>query len=562
MQFVSSAPRRAWIINLDHRPDRFENVRRQAEVNGIAIERHSACNPSKGDVVPATDVATQWDTTLNSRFDHTYRPHVILNMSFGERGCAMSHLQLWRKMVGQGLPMAMIFEDDILLAPNFTHRLDQCIAALPPDWDIFYLEYANGYPATKAVNNPPLYKGAYVWHTGAYVMSRKGALTCLQHLPIDGPVDNFLARLTHEGRLVAYLPTPPLAQQVGMDSDIEHTHTQNRTHLKEEATNAAAAAISRSISFPASLPVGASLPHHHTARSYEAATAAHVGPVVIHASYNAHASWPASITNDAILEPAVGGSGYFPGASIIGGMGATFSPSRAYPGSGGFYSIPSPRSAPFTSGSGGFFSISSPRSAPAFPSGSGSVSPWGAEGPYTTFPQSPQPAGAYHHHPHPHGPVYVATTAASPLPVFTASSYAAGGDPSPGPVFPESYVTPFGAMSDYSVMVSPAAAAQSGLVLPASPFEAPPRAFAGTTTHYAGGAPSSPLLGSPLGGHTSLSFPHATGGGAAPFFPGGAGSLERSRSPSSPFGSPFPGFIVGSPADFVRSPLPVPLGYH
>ena len=52
--------------------------------------------------------------------------------------------------------------------------------------------------------------------------------TASQNLPIDGPVDNFLAKLIHRGDIQAYLPDPPLAWQVGNDSDIEHTHTDEK----------------------------------------------------------------------------------------------------------------------------------------------------------------------------------------------------------------------------------------------------------------------------------------------------------------------------------------------
>eukprot|EP00668_Euglena_longa_P003958 GGOE01004644.1.p1 GENE.GGOE01004644.1~~GGOE01004644.1.p1 ORF type:complete len:590 (+),score=80.80 GGOE01004644.1:53-1771(+) len=222
-----------WIINLDQRPDRFENAKRQAEANGLLIERHGACSPSNGDVVPASDVATQWETTLNAKFDHSYAPYAVLQMSLGERGCAMSHIQLWRKVVARQLPMAMIFEDDVLLAPQFSDRVQHHLAHLPDDWDIFYLEYANGSPASRVCKWPALYKGVYVWHTGAYVISLKGATTCLKHLPVDAPVDNFLARLMHSGLLHAYLPFPALAEQSGADSDIEHTHTQAWSHFTD-----------------------------------------------------------------------------------------------------------------------------------------------------------------------------------------------------------------------------------------------------------------------------------------------------------------------------------------
>eukprot|EP00667_Euglena_gracilis_P006109 EG_transcript_6158 len=266
----------AWIINLDHRPDRFENVKRQAQANGLPIQRHPACNPGNGDAVPAADVATQWDTTLNARFDHSYKPHAVLKMSFGERGCAMSHIQLWRKVVAQKLPMAMILEDDVLLAPKFSDRVQRYLAHLPADWDIFYLEYANGSPAPRVCERPILYKGVYVWHTGAYVISLKGAATCLKHLPVDAPVDNYLARLMHTGLLHAYLPHPALAEQSGADSDIEHTHTKEWSHFKE-------------LPVPSTVPL-AYPPHHNSGRSYSALAPSPLSaPLVLYDSHSVQA---------------------------------------------------------------------------------------------------------------------------------------------------------------------------------------------------------------------------------------------------------------------------------
>ena len=64
----------------------------------VTLMRHPASNPAQGDEIDAEDVCTQWETTLNSQFDTSYKPHCVLTMSNGERGCAMSHLQLWRKV--------------------------------------------------------------------------------------------------------------------------------------------------------------------------------------------------------------------------------------------------------------------------------------------------------------------------------------------------------------------------------------------------------------------------------------------------------------------------------
>jgi GR25 family glycosyltransferase involved in LPS biosynthesis len=56
-----------------------------------------------------------------------------------EWGCADSHIRVWRDMVENGHEMALVFEDDITLIPNFTSKLQEVMDELPPDWDFVNL---------------------------------------------------------------------------------------------------------------------------------------------------------------------------------------------------------------------------------------------------------------------------------------------------------------------------------------------------------------------------------------------------------------------------------------
>ena len=51
--------------------------------------------------------------------------HVYGAMNPSEIGCALSHLGIYRLMVEQGIPSAVIFEDDIELAPDLATLLDE-----------------------------------------------------------------------------------------------------------------------------------------------------------------------------------------------------------------------------------------------------------------------------------------------------------------------------------------------------------------------------------------------------------------------------------------------------
>jgi len=61
-----------------------------------------------------------------------------------EWGCADSHIRVWRDVVEKGHEMALIFEDDISLVPNFNLKLQAVLAELPDDWDFVNLGTTDG----------------------------------------------------------------------------------------------------------------------------------------------------------------------------------------------------------------------------------------------------------------------------------------------------------------------------------------------------------------------------------------------------------------------------------
>ena len=62
-----------------------------------------------------------------------------------EWGCADSHIRVWRDIAEKGYEMALVFEDDISLVPNFTSKLQEVMDELPPDWDFVNLGTTPGF---------------------------------------------------------------------------------------------------------------------------------------------------------------------------------------------------------------------------------------------------------------------------------------------------------------------------------------------------------------------------------------------------------------------------------
>jgi len=74
--------------------------------------------------------------------------------------------------------------------------------------------------------SPDLVEAEYVWTTVAYMIWPAGARILLNRLPIDQPVDNWMAAACAEGGIKSYCVTPKIIRQAdawGVNSDVGHS---------------------------------------------------------------------------------------------------------------------------------------------------------------------------------------------------------------------------------------------------------------------------------------------------------------------------------------------------
>jgi glycosyl transferase family 25 len=121
-------------------------------------------------------------------------------LSPGEIGCYASHLAVCRKIADGALASpTLILEDDVQLDANFGSLLVRLVQALPADWDIVRMSY----PTKRATLHVAPILGAFELvryshvptSTGAYLLSRAGALKFLDARARDLPVDHDLRRV-------------------------------------------------------------------------------------------------------------------------------------------------------------------------------------------------------------------------------------------------------------------------------------------------------------------------------------------------------------------------------
>lgn len=242
------------VINMDRRPDRLEGCssRLTAMCPGLKWERMPAVDGRKT-VISPNFVTNSWDTSPNVVYQrirsirkgwddlHTYHERV-LELSPGERGCAASHIKAWRQCLANGSEEPLlVIEDDAAPMPDFASILKRALAVLPSDAHILYLGYSQAAHWRREIS-ADVVEAEYVWTTVGYIVWPAAAELMLSMLPINQPVDNWMAQLCASGKMKSYCVRPKLIRQSdawncgsdirhsdesywGPDSDIMHSET-------------------------------------------------------------------------------------------------------------------------------------------------------------------------------------------------------------------------------------------------------------------------------------------------------------------------------------------------
>ncbi|CAE8734406.1 unnamed protein product [Polarella glacialis] len=235
VQRASKEPMRTLVINLDRRKDRWESMRSRLnsleglETFPLRLERFPATDGSV-DEVPTETISQTWTTDRNAKYDGRpgYRVGVQLQMTPGERGCAMSHVRAWRSVAASTCEKpVLILEDDAVPSPTtFLKRLARSVPrAAAAEADLVYLGYIKGAPWRRQVA-PGLHEAEYLWTTVSYVLWPSGARKLLACLPVDEPIDNFMGWLTSQRRVLALAAVPQMVtQELEWDqgSDVPHS---------------------------------------------------------------------------------------------------------------------------------------------------------------------------------------------------------------------------------------------------------------------------------------------------------------------------------------------------
>jgi len=211
------------VINLDRRADRWAKIQKSVakQAPWLQVKRLPAIDGANAPP-PVLEVTKFWSTARLAERFWWYKP-VTVRMAPGERGCCASHIAAWKIAAKRRAPL-LVLEDDAVALPPFTASLAQAVAEAPIGTGMIFLSSKDR--GTRKAAGKVLMEPEFVWTTVGYLIWPAAARTFLRMLPMDMPVDNFLAWHISQGKILAYSMRPAAVRQAdtwNVGSDVPHS---------------------------------------------------------------------------------------------------------------------------------------------------------------------------------------------------------------------------------------------------------------------------------------------------------------------------------------------------
>ena len=158
---------------------------------------------------------TKW--TACSDCSESIENNFVHYLNGNQRGCAQSHINIWRHIVSENLPYALVLEDDATFDHSWLSKLDDfCINIRDTEWDAIFLNASE-----------PVFP-VHTWCkaddqllTGGYIMSNRGARETISMFQHCFYASDWMTRcLQTRGHCYTYYPW--LIIQEGTDSNISN----------------------------------------------------------------------------------------------------------------------------------------------------------------------------------------------------------------------------------------------------------------------------------------------------------------------------------------------------
>lgn len=195
-----------YCINLDRRPDRWQECLDQFSIHNLEVSRFSG--------VDAKNIPE-----IMEKVNRT--PGLV----FGDIGCGRSHRLIIEKAKKDNLDNVLILEDDVEFHDNLNEIFSESIQEVPDDWDILFLGGNHSLnniwqkePVTKISDH--VYKLIFCYSTHAYAVRKKAYDKIIECLLLENNKGDVL--FSHaQVQLNTYVLRPHLAWQRASYSDVQ-----------------------------------------------------------------------------------------------------------------------------------------------------------------------------------------------------------------------------------------------------------------------------------------------------------------------------------------------------
>jgi len=254
----------SYIINLDRQVNKWVQFQKEAEFQKVKgnknlldyCHRISAVDGKEINLKEFTSYHIAKSYNLRDQYYVDPDPRLLsiirkksitVDLTKEEIAVALSHIKVWKKLVDENKPYALILEDDVFFEREFAKRINQLWKELPNKrddgarFDLLYLSFCevdHGAKKEYFSNNLFRPKRGFWWLSG-YVLSFSGAKKLLQELPICGPVDLWLNHKFRKLDVYSSM-TSVINQRVDLKSDNQYSILpilsqagiqSNKTHL-------------------------------------------------------------------------------------------------------------------------------------------------------------------------------------------------------------------------------------------------------------------------------------------------------------------------------------------
>jgi glycosyl transferase family 25 len=201
-----------WVINLDKSKDRFKKISSNLNSLGVKFNRFSAIdgkNLSQEEIINKTNI-----------FGRTFL------CNYGMIGCALSHKDLWIKLVNSKSKYFIILEDDVKLNKNsvkIIKKLEKIIDKKSIDWiNLNCQGLGCAFTNTKfKINKYEFGKPFFPLSTSAYIITKSGANKLLKnidkityHVDIEIAIKNFYTNFNY------YSCNIPIVESINVETTI------------------------------------------------------------------------------------------------------------------------------------------------------------------------------------------------------------------------------------------------------------------------------------------------------------------------------------------------------